>query len=277
MKQQFFAIQSWRAVMMMAVAISFLWLLMIGRSNAETAEEKGYRIAKEIEKRDEGWGNTASDLIMVLKNKQGEQSIRQIRTQYLEVKNDGDKAILIFDSPADVRGTVFLSVSHKREDDDQWLYIPAAKRVKRIAADNKGGSFVGSEFSYEDMSSPELEKYHYRYLRDEDYKGRNCFVIERYPKGDKPSLYSKHVVWVDGQAYIPWKTEFYNSRGVLLKTLTYRKYKRYLKRFWRPDEMYMLNHSTGKSTILGWRNIEFQSPKVSERDFTPQALETLAK
>lgn len=236
-----------------------------------TAQEKGLEIAREADRRDRGWGSFSADLTMVLRNREGETSVRHIRARTLEVPGDGDRSLLIFDSPADVAGTKFLSFSHKVGDDDQWLYLPALKRVKRISAANKGGSFMGSEFAYEDMSAPEVEKFTYRWLRDESYKGRPSFVIERYPV-DEHSLYSRQVVWIDQEFYIPWKIEYYNRRGERLKTLTYHKYRRYLNRYWRPGRMLMVNHRNGKATALVWRNYRFRDPAISETDFNPQVL-----
>lgn len=234
-------------------------------------EEQGLEIAREADRRDQGWMNFSADLIMILKNREGETSIRRIRSRNLEVAGEGDRSLMIFDQPADVKGTKFLSLSHKTGDDDQWLYLPALKRVKRISAANKGGSFMGSEFSYEDMSAPELEKFTYRYLRDEKYKGRPSFVIERYPV-DEHSLYSRQVVWMDQQYYIPWKIEYINRRDEHLKTLYYKKYKRYLKQYWRPGEMRMINHRNGKVTVLVWKNYQFRVPEINSNDFSPQSL-----
>jgi len=233
--------------------------------------KRGYEIAKESERRDDGWGNFSADLTMILKNKQGDKSVRKISSKTLEVKNDGDKSLLIFQTPRDVKDTAFLTHSHKTRDDDQWLYLPALKRIKRISSSNKGGSFMGSEFSYEDMSSPELEKYNYKYIRDDQYKGRPVFVIERLPK-DKRSLYSKNLIWIDQKQYIPWKIQYYNRRGTHLKTLVYRKYKRYLKKFWRPGEMYMKNLRTQKTTVLVWKDYQFRA-KIRKNDFNPRMLE----
>lgn len=241
---------------------------------AMSSEEKGYQIAKEVERRDEGWQNFKADLKMILRNKKGEKSVRLIRTKTLEIEKDGDKSLMLFYTPLDVKNTVFLSVSHKNSDDDQWLYLPALKRVKRISSSNKGGAFMGSEFSYEDMSSPELEKYDYRYLKDEDFKGRPSYVIERYPK-DNRSLYKKHIAWIDKEHYIVWKIEFFNRRDTHLKTLFYKKYRQFLKKHWRPRIMYMVNHRTKKNTILAWSRHKFQSADISQRDFNPQRLSKL--
>ncbi len=238
---------------------------------AATAEETGLAIAREMDRRDLGWESVRADLTMILTDQQGKVSTRQIRFLGREGETDGDQSLLLFDSPLDVKGTQFLSLSHKQGDDDQWLYLPALKRVKRISAANKGGAFMGSEFSYEDMGAPEVEKYTYRYLRDEDYQTRPSFVLERYPV-DEHSLYRRQVAWVDKELYIPWKIEYYNRRGEHLKTLTYRKYKKYLGRYWRPGEMEMVNHRSGKTTKLVWTNYRFQDPEVQAGLFSPQAL-----
>jgi len=253
-----------------------LWVCLAATMTAwgQTPRERGLEIAREADRRDSGWGNFSADLIMILKNRAGESSMRRIRSRNLEVPGDGDWSLMIFDQPADVKGTKFLSLSHKTGDEDQWLYLPALKRVKRISAANKGGAFMGSEFSYEDMSAQEVEKFTYRYLRDEKYKGRPSFVIERYP-ADEHSLYSRQVVWIDKKFYIPWKIEYINRSGEHLKTLYYRKYKRYLKQFWRPGEMRMINHRSGKVTVLVWKGYWFRDPEILADDFSPQTLSRL--
>ena len=139
---------------------------------AQTPEEKGLAIAEERKARDLGWGDSISQAEMILRNAQGQETIRKMRLKSLEVENDGDKALTIFDQPLDVKGTAFLSFSHATTPDDQWMYLPALKRVKRIASRNKSGPFMGSEFAFEDLSSFEVEKYSYQYLRDELFNGR---------------------------------------------------------------------------------------------------------
>ena len=143
--------------------------------------QRGLEIAQEGDRRDTGFKDSKADLTMLLKNRNGDESLRHIRIRTLEVEGDGDKSMSIFDKPFDVKGTAFLSYSHKSGSDDQWLYLPALKRVKRIASRNKSGSFMGSEFAYEDISSQEVEKYTYKYLRDEACGDRECVVMERYP------------------------------------------------------------------------------------------------
>ncbi|MEJ1408739.1 MAG: outer membrane lipoprotein-sorting protein, partial [Candidatus Sedimenticola sp. (ex Thyasira tokunagai)] len=148
------------------------WLLTSATAiYAETAEEKGLAIAKESKARDIGWSDMQADMKMILRNKQGQESLREIRLKSLELESDGDKSLSIFDKPRDVKGTAFLSFSHPVGADDQWLYLPALKRVKRISSRNKSGPFMGSEFAYEDLTSFEVEKYSYKYIGDETVNG----------------------------------------------------------------------------------------------------------
>ncbi|WP_260291176.1 outer membrane lipoprotein-sorting protein [Sedimenticola hydrogenitrophicus] len=238
--------------------------------HAETAEQKGRAIAAESIARDSGWGDMEADMQMILRNQQGEESLREIRMQSLEQANDGDKSLTVFDKPLDVNGTAFLSFSHALGADDQWLYLPALKRVKRISSRNKSGPFMGSEFAYEDLSSFEIEKYNYKYLRDEQISGVDCFVVEQYPV-DKNSGYTRRVVWNDKAEYRVQRIEFYDRKNSLLKTLDYSGYRQYLGKYWRPDRMDVVNHQTGKSTELRWTNYRFGNG-LSDADFNKNSL-----
>jgi len=239
-------------------------------SLAETPQEKGLAIAQESDRRDAGWENLSADMTMILRNKRGEESVRSLRLQSLEVPEDGDKSLTIFDEPKDVRGTALLTYSHKVDADDQWLYLPAVKRVKRSASSNKSGPFMGSEFAFEDMSSQEVEKYTYNFLRDEPCGDLTCFVVERFPK-DENSGYTKQIAWIDHNEYRLQKVEYYDRKQALLKTLTVEGYNQYLGQFWRPEKSSVINHQTGKSTDLVMKNYKFKI-KMDENDFTQNSL-----
>jgi outer membrane lipoprotein-sorting protein len=237
---------------------------------AQTPEEKGLAIAVETDRRDQGFGDFSVELEMLLRNRHGEESLRKIRVATLEVAGDGDKSLTVFNEPADVKGTALLTISHKLADDDQWLYLPALARVKRISSANKTGSFMGSEFSYEDIGSQEVEKYRYKYLRDEHCDGKPCLVIERYPVSPH-SGYTREVVWIDQEQYRLWTVEYYDRKQSLLKTLTWSGYRQYLGKHWRADEMFMHNHQNGKSTRLTWSNYKFRNG-FKDADFTEASL-----
>jgi outer membrane lipoprotein-sorting protein len=237
---------------------------------AQTPEEKGLAIALEAHHRDQGFGDHTVNMEMILKNRQGDESHRKLRVATLEVPNDGDKSLTAFDEPADVKGTALLTFSHKTADDDQWLYLPALARVKRITSANKSGSFMGSEFAYEDIGSLEVERYKYKFLRDETYEGEPCFVIERYPVSTY-SGYTRQVTWIDQAHYRARKVEFYDRKQSLLKTLTWSGYRQYLGKHWRADEMFMQNHQSGKSTLLKWSNYKFHTG-LKDADFNEASL-----
>ena len=207
---------------------------------------------------------------MILQDKHGQSTQRSIRNRTLEGKNDGDKSLVIFDTPGDVRGTAFLSHTKKVGSDDQWLYLPALKRVKRIASSNKAGPFMGSEFSFEDIASQEVEKYTYEYLRDEKYDGIDCFVVA-YDPVDRKSGYSVQNVWIDKSRYIVLKTEYFDRKKSLLKTLSFEGYNQYLDKYWRADKFIMVNHQTGKKTELKYENWDFNTG-LTDKDFKKSIL-----
>ena len=188
----------------------------------------------------------------------------------LEVIGDGDKSLIIFDTPRDIKGTAFLSFTHALVPDDQWLYLPALKRVKRISSSNKSGPFLGSEYAFEDLTSFEVPKFKYKYLREEALDDRAALVIEFYPQYQH-SGYTREIVWVDKERYIPLKIDYYDRKNALLKTLVYKGYRQYLEQFWRADQMLMSNHQTGKSTNLLWQNYQFKTD-LSDRDFDRNSL-----
>ncbi|MEX2480684.1 MAG: outer membrane lipoprotein-sorting protein [Gammaproteobacteria bacterium] len=240
---------------------------------AETPEEKGLAIIEEADRRDTGWVDGTASMEMILRNAQGQESTRELRLQTLEVEGDGDKSLSVFDSPRDIKGTALLSYTHALEPDDQWLYLPALKRVKRISSANKSGPFVGSEFAYEDLTSQEVEKYTYKWLRDEALDGRECFVIEAYPAYEN-SGYTRQVVWLDKEMYRPLKIDYYDRKDALLKTLRASDWQQYLDQYWRPGTMLMENHQTGKSTELKWFDYAFKTG-LTDRDFDQDTLKRI--
>lgn len=236
----------------------------------QTAEEKGLEIAQEVDRRDTGFSDSRAVLEMLLTNRQGQSSSRKMSLRTLEVEGEGDKTLIVFDQPRDVKGTAFLSYTHKVGPDDQWLYLPALKRVKRISSNNKSGPFVGSEFAYEDLSSQEVEKYTYKYLGEETLEGIDCFVIERYPV-DPKSGYTRQVVWIDASRYLSLKIDFFDRKDALLKSLVFEDYVQYLDQYWRADRMEMVNHQTGKATTLLWADYSFRNG-YEDRDFDQRSL-----
>ena len=255
------------------VVIFTLLLLSFNAQAQQTAEEQGFEIAKAARTYDRGFKDFTADMVMILKSKTGETSKRNIRIRTLEVEGDGDKSLSIFDEPNDVKGTAMLTYSHGLDPDDQWLYLPALKRVKRISSRNKSGPFMGSTFAFEDLGSQEVEKYTYRYIGEEACGAWQCYVIERFP-AYKHSGYTRQVAWLDKEGYRVVKSEYYDRKKALLKTLTAGDFQQYLGHYWRPGFMEMINHQKGTSTRLEWNDYRFQTG-LEDRDFRSQALKRL--
>ena len=245
---------------------------------AGTAEAKGKAIFEELDRRDLGFGDLKVEMEMILRNSQGDQSKRRMRNRIFETADTslGDKTLIVFDVPLDVKGTAFLTHSKILQSDDQWLYLPALKRVKRISSKNKSGPFMGSEFAFEDISSQEVEKFTYKYLRNEpcpNDAGLSCFVVERYPRYEH-SGYTRQIGCVNTAEFRLMDIEYYDRKDAKLKTLTFSDYKQYLNRYWRAGTLAMVNHQTGKSTDLLWNNYQFRIG-MKESDFTKSKLKRI--
>ncbi len=251
-------------------AFSIALLLVPMLASGTEGDERGLEIMREVDRRGVGFEDMSAELEMILKNKQGQESSRRLHVRTLEVEKDGDKSLVIFNQPLDVRGTALLTHTHKHKDDDRWLYLPAIKRVKRISSANKSGPFMGSEFSYEDLASQEVEKYNYEYVREEQCVNMPCYVVDRYPV-DPHSGYKKQRLWIDKAEYRIMKIDYYDRKDSLLKTLTMSDYKLFLGRYWRAQHMYMENHQTGKTTALRWSGYQFKNG-FDRRNFEQRAL-----
>jgi hypothetical protein len=249
---------------------------LLALTSTAVAEEdpvaKGEAIAHEWDRRDLGFGDSKAELKMILENRKGQTSERSMRIDTLEApdQNDGDKSLVVFNTPRDVKGTALLSYAHILEPDDQWLYLPALKRTKRISSANKSGPFVGSEFAYEDITGQELKKYGYTWLRDEPCGDLQCFVVERRPLYER-SGYTRLLTWYDQAEYRMQRVDYYDRKDALLKTLSFTDYRQYLGRYWRAHNLYMENHQPGQKTRLLYEVFEFGAG-LSDRDFHKSVL-----
>lgn len=254
--------------------LSILCLNQALPAAAASASEDGYAIAKAYDISDAGFKDSRVKIEMVLHNAAGESVSRHLVLSTLEKESadSGDNTLVMFSSPADVRDTALLNHPHINEADDQWLYLPSIKRVKRISTSNKSGPFMGSEFAFEDFTSQEVGKYTYQYLRSGEVDGKPVAVVARFPR-DENSGYSKQVVYFDAANKQPLKVEFYDRKQVLLKTLALMDYRQH-NGIWRPDIQKMLNHQTGKSTDLLMSNYEF-GVGFKSSDFDSSALKRL--
>ncbi|MEM7085873.1 MAG: outer membrane lipoprotein-sorting protein [Bacteroidota bacterium] len=257
---------------MKKLIITGIALFSIALVSAQTNEERGLEIAKAAEEADLGFESSIVDLKMTLKNKNGQTSERLLTTKTLELTEDGDKSLIVFNSPKDVKGTATLTFTHKVGSDDQWLFLPSIKRVKRISSNNKSGPFVGSEFAYEDLSSQEVEKYSYKFLE----ANGSLLLVEQDPVDPKSGYTRRIVTYNKDKGYRLEKVEFYDRKNALLKTLTYSDYKQYNGKFWRALTLHMVNHQSKKETILKFSGYNLGA-NLSEDDFTQTALQRAGK
>ena len=237
----------------------------------KTSADQGQYIFETQDDMNLGYRDAQATMYMKLYNAAGQESRREMVTRYFEVPEDADKTLITFHFPRDIKGTGLLTFEHIEKNDDQWIYLPAMKRVKRIASENKSGSFVGSEFSYEDISSTKPEKYSYKYLREDIHNGEAVWVIERYPSHES-SGYTKIISWVKQSNFQTVKQEFFDRKGAVLKVSHVKGLTIYLDKYWRPSVVTMDNLQTKKKTILEFLEWEFQKG-LKESLFRKRSLE----
>ena len=208
-------------------------------------------------------------MTMTLINARGQEKVRTMNMKVLEGKEE-DKSLMEFLTPADVKGTKFLSYEHIDKDDDQWLYLPALKRVKRIASKNKSGSFMGSEFSYEDLSAFNVKKY--KYIGDamsSTLDGKDVYVSTSVPVS-KYSGYTKLVNYIDAKSFLVLKVEYFDRKKKLLKTSYFGEYKKYGS-VYRMTKITMKNIQNDKTTILIWSEEKIKNG-LKDKDFHKRYL-----
>ncbi len=167
--------------------------------------------------------NAVSEITMTLVNKNGQKRERKILTKRKDYGDGEAKSVAYFLAPADVKGTAFLVWQHKSKDNDLFIYLPALKKIRRIASDQKHESFMGSDFSYSDMEHRNLDEADHKILKEEVVGDAACWVIESVPKPSSDSQYSKMVSWIRKADFVPEKIEFYDKNKALLKVMTVQK------------------------------------------------------
>lgn len=236
---------------------------------AGAANGRGLEIAKEAQKRFSGYADQRGEATLTIRTGSGDEATRALYARSMDT-DSGSRNLTVVQEPKDVAGTALLTKSHDQRPDEQWLFLPAVERVKRIAAGNRSGAFMGSEFSYADFTAQPVAKFDYELLREENLDGMKTYVLERIPTNDH-AVYSRQVAWLDQTHYRTLKVEYYNRAGQHLKTLVADDFKEYPNGQWRARELTMTNQLTGGESVLNWRNFEFGNG-FTERDFSVDAL-----
>jgi len=254
---------------LLSVSALLLAAVCASPAAADPAAE-GLAIAKACDAANNGFGSEEAELEMLLVNASGDTVKRKLAMKSIEVEDEGDRSMLTFMWPPDIKGTKLLTHTHAGDDDDQWLYLSAMRRVKRISSRSQSGAFMGSEFAFEDLGGQDVAKYTWRLDGEESVDGRAAWKLTRVPR-NKRSGYSKQVVWMDKQYKQPIKIDFYDRKETLLKTLTATGFARQSK-WWRPATLEMVNHQTHKKSVLKWAEREMEAD-LDEDEFDKDALE----
>lgn len=201
--------------------------------------------------------------VMTIFHKSGSKRVRTIKAWS---KGD-DSTFVRFLSPANIKGASFLSVN-----DDDWLYLPALKKVRRIATKDKGGSFMGSDFSYDDVGRHSWEEDFNSELSGlEKYNNHDCYILEHTPQNPEDISYRKIKRWIDKENFYSLKTEYYDLHGDLLKVLYSSEFEK-IEGFWITKMMEMKNVQKGSKTIIEIKETEL-NPDIPDKMFTTRQLE----
>ncbi len=196
-------------------------------------------------------------LTMTLTNKSGQTRVRKIQ-QFSKDLGSTEKSIMFFKSPADVKNTSFMNWSYDNDKaDDQWIYLPALKKVKRISSDSKSDYFMGSDFTYDDLGDRKIDADTHKLLREESVDGHDCYVVESISK-DEDYMYSKTMTWIRKDSFVGAKKEFYDEDDELLKTLTIKKIEQ-ISGFWVISHSVMENVQKNHKTSMELSNIKINT------------------
>lgn len=234
--------------------IKTLALLLLASFGAFSSPE-GETVAKKIDQHNEGFVSERSKMRLVLEVSKDSKVEREMTNMVLEDVEKGNMSLIEFLSPSDIKGTKLLTHRNKSEDDDQWLYLKRSKRVRRISSNNKSASFMGSEFTYEDIGGKEVEKYTHELVGETG----EVWVLDRKSK-EEGSGYSKERVTFSKKMMSAQKVEYYDRRKELLKTAVMSGFKEYSvngKSFFRPGKIAIENHQTRKKSSIEWVERKF--------------------
>jgi len=245
-----------------------LCILFLSAPSVQGAELDGLQIAQKVYDRDDGKDSYAK-VKMLLIDKNGR---KRLRTLITAVKDYGSvsKSFTRFYTPADIDGTAFLTWENNDGDDDQFLYLPALRRVRRVVSNQKKNRFVNTDFTYEDLQRRKVDQDTHRILKTETYDDRLCWVLESIPVENANSQYSRRVSWVAQDLYIPLKVEFYDKRRRLVKQLLNRNLKK-IDGFWTVMDAEMQDLNKKTRTLMRISEIKYNRG-IPDRVFTKEYM-----
>ena len=249
------------------IAIALVGLVGILGLFAESADQIVAHSRNRIQK------NTLSSRAkMIITAKDGSTTERLV-DQYSSYAGGRTRTVVIFQKPASVAGTRFLTIENPGKDDDRWIFLPSLGKIRRISGGEGSNSFVGTDFSYDDISSADrkVDKDDHTLLTQKEYQGKDCYVIQSVPK-DKTYQYSKMVSWIDTKPFVAYKLELYDHQNQLVKVMEVQDLKDMQGRL-TPMLSKMTSVQNGTSTTLSVEIIKYDDP-IPEGVFTTRFLET---
>ncbi len=232
---------------------------------AQDAKEIAYKVYNRKAPKD-----GESDMKMTLINKKGSKRVRNLHQYFIDL-GEVERQIMFFTTPADVKNTSFMNWSYDdaSKDDDQWLYLPALKKVKRISSSSKDNEFMGSDFTYEDMEKRSPERDDHKFIKSGTYNGEAVWVVQATPKEEEQ--YSKKIAWISKEKHIPLKIDFYDEDEELLKTLTITGVKK-MDDYWIIVKQEMKNVQKNHQTVISLTDVSVDKG-LSESKFTQREME----
>ena len=249
-------------------------LLVLGLNQISFGDMTG----KEIMEKQKNLHKTNSEFeveMMILQNKDGSKETRKLKRYMREQEKDVYRSLLVFMDPSDIKGTALLNWQHKEARDDQWLFMPALKKMDRIAEGGKKNYFMGTDFTYEDLQSEDTNDYTYTVLKKEKcLETKDCSVVEAIPATDakkKESGYSKRVMWITADNFVTVKTDFYNKQGTLQKTQTNMDFINVSGTIWRAQKGVMDNVKINHKTYIAIADRKINE-KIEDKVFTDRFI-----
>lgn len=216
--------------------------------------------------------------VMRIIDEKGRERVRKIR-QVTKLYDNGEteKRLLRFMEPADVKGTGLLTFDYEKQDDDLWLYMPALRKSRRIVSTEKAKNFMGSEFTYSDMTPPTLEDFTFNLLGEEETGGALCYQVEWIPNEDEiaeENGYSRRITFFGKEDYVIRKAIYYDLDGELFKELIVHEVKELdpVNHKYRAMHLEMINKQNGRRSVMVNEQLEF-NPDISDDYFTVRYLE----
>ncbi|MEZ5509417.1 MAG: outer membrane lipoprotein-sorting protein [Gammaproteobacteria bacterium] len=218
-----------------------------------------------------GFSDMIHEVRMILIDANGERSEREMLLKARSDEHGNSSSLSIFTAPQREKGIALLTHSKKGGDDEQWLYLPSTKRLKRIAGTARTSSFRGSEFTFEDLADQNPVQYRFETVAAEACDAQQCFVLDRFPAPSLESSYSKTRLWIDQEHYRVIKADFYDADGKRFKSMQTYDYRLYDKRLWNPARIVMSNLVTGKATEMVSVNLQMNTG-LKPSEFTELAI-----